>query len=310
MVVKEIPMSRTQIACAVLVPLFWGLQFVVIKVGLTAFPPLFFVGLRFAAVAAILLPFVGRPTRRELGPMIAVSVFFWGLNFGLIFVGLGQGLAGVSAVADQLSTPFTVLIAWPLLGERPSARIIIGVALAFGGVALTAADPSASVKILPTLEVIAAGFALAVGGVLAKRCGPFEPMKLMAWMSVFTVPQVMAASFLIEHGQFASLHIASLTAWLAFGYTVLFGAIAGWGLWFWLISRCSMSRLAPFALLQIVFAIIAGAVFLHEPLTWTLVVGAAMCTVGVATTQIRSVGRHGLPTVPRVSVGPIPRECS
>ena len=82
-------MSPTQIACAMLVPLFWGLQFVVIKVGLTAFPPLFFVGLRFAAVAAILLPFVGRPTRRELGPMIAISVFFGGLNFALFFVGLG-----------------------------------------------------------------------------------------------------------------------------------------------------------------------------------------------------------------------------
>jgi O-acetylserine/cysteine efflux transporter len=309
MVVKEISMSRTQIACAVLVPLFWGLQFVVIKVGLTAFPPLFFVGLRFAAVAAILLPFVGRPTRRELGPMIAISVFFGGLNFGLIFVGLGQGLAGVSAVANQLSTPFTVLLAWPFLGERPSKRVIIGVALAFAGVALTAAEPSASVKILPTLEVIAAGFALAVGSVLAKRYGPFEPMKLMAWMSVFTVPQVMAASFLIEHGQFASLHTASLTAWLAFGYTVLFGAIVGWGLWFWLIARCSMSRLAPFALLQIVFAIIVGAVFLHESLTSTLVAGAAICIIGVATTQIRSVGRHGLPTVPRVSVAPIPREC-
>ena len=50
-VVKEIPMSPIQIACAVLVPLCWGVQFVVIKLGLAAFPPLFFVGLRFAAVA-------------------------------------------------------------------------------------------------------------------------------------------------------------------------------------------------------------------------------------------------------------------
>ena len=40
-VVKEIPMSPTEIACAVLVPLCWGVQFVVIKVGLAAFPPLF-----------------------------------------------------------------------------------------------------------------------------------------------------------------------------------------------------------------------------------------------------------------------------
>lgn len=104
-------MSPAQIACAVLVPLLWGVQFVVIKVGLTAFPPLFFVALRFAAVAAILLPFVGRPARRELGPMIAISVFFGGLNFALFFVWLGQGLASVSAISDRVSMEsFTDLV--------------------------------------------------------------------------------------------------------------------------------------------------------------------------------------------------------
>ncbi|HEV2270842.1 MAG TPA: EamA family transporter [Steroidobacteraceae bacterium] len=309
MVVKEVPLSPVQVACAVLVSLFWGLQFVVIKVGLTTFPPLFFVGLRCAAVAAILLPFVGRPTRRELGPMIAISVFFGGLNFALFFVGLGQGLASVSAVANQLSTPFTVLLAWPFLGERPSTRVIIGVALALGGVALTAAEPSASVKIVPTLLVIAAGFALAVGSVLAKRYGPFEPLKLMAWMSLFTVPQVMVTSLVIEHGQFASLHTASLTAWLAFAYTVVFGAVAGWGMWFWLIARCSVTRVAPFALLQIVFAVVASVVFLHERLTPTLLAGAVICIAGVAITQSRSFARHSLPTALRAPVEPIQGEC-
>ena len=307
-VVMSTPMSPAQIACALLVPLFWGVQFVVIKLGLAAFPPLFFVALRFAAVTAILLPFVGRPTRREVGPIIAISVFFGGLNFALFFVGLGRGLASVSAVANQLSTPLTVLLAWPFLGERPSSRVIIGVALAFGGVALTVAEPSASVKIVPTLLVIAAGFALAVGSVLTKRFGPFEPLKLMAWMSLFTVPQVMAVSLLIEHGQFASLHTAGLTAWLAFAYTVLFGAIAGWGLWFWLIARCSMTRVAPFALLQIVFAVIAGVVFLYEPLTPTLIAGAAICIAGVAITQSRSIDRHG-PALLRAPVAPIQGEC-
>lgn len=291
-------MSPIQIICAVLVPLLWGAQYVVIKVGLTAFPPLFFVGLRFAAIAAILLPFVGRPTRRELGPMIAISVFFGGLNFALFFVGLGQGLASVSAVANQLSIPFAILLAWPFLGERPSARVVIGVAIAFGGVALTVAQPSASVKIVPTLLIIAAGFSWAVGSVLTRRYGPFEPLKLIAWMSLFTTPQIMATSFVIEHGQLESLHTASLTAWLAFTYTVLFGAIAGWGLWFWLIARCSMTRVAPFALLQIVFAIAAGVIFLHEPLPPTLVAGAFICIVGVAISQSRFFGRQSPPTAP------------
>ena len=266
-------------------------------------------GLRFVAVAAILLPFVGRPTRRELGPMIATSVFFGGLNFALFFVGLGHGLASVSAVANQLSTPFTVLLAWPYLGERPSTRVIIGVALAFGGVALTVAEPSASVKIVPILLVIAAGFALAVGSVLTKRYGPFEPLKLMAWMSLFAVPQVIATSLVIEHGQLASLHTASVTAWLAFAYTVLFGAVAGWGLWFWLIARCSMTRVAPFALLQTVFAVVAGVLFLHEPLTPTLVAGTVICIVGVAITQSRSFALHSLPTARRSPGEPIQGEC-
>jgi len=267
------------------------------------------VGLRFVAVAAILLPFVGRPTLRELGPMIAISVFFGGLNFALFFVGLGQGLASVSAVTYQFSTPFTVLLAWPFLGERPSTRVVIGVAVAFGGVALTMAEPGASAKIVPTLTVTAAGFAWAVGSVLTKRYGPFEPLKLMAWMSLFSVPQVMATSLVIEHGQLASLHTAGLTAWLAFAYTVLFGAVAGWGLWFWLIARRSMTRLAPFALLQTVFAVVAGVVFLHEPLTPTLVAGAVICIVGVAITQSRSVALHSLPKAPRAPVGPIQGEC-
>jgi O-acetylserine/cysteine efflux transporter len=156
----------------------------------------------------------------------------------------------VSGVANQLSTPFTLLLAWPLLGERPTARVVVGVAVALGGVVLTVAEPGAAVKIVPTLLVIAAGFAWAVGSVLTKRYGPLEPLKLMAWMSLFTVPQEMVTSLLIEHGQLAALQAASLTAWLAFAYTVLAGAVAGWGLWFWLIARCSMTRLAPFGLLQ------------------------------------------------------------
>lgn len=278
-------MSPLEILCAVLVPLFWGVQFVVIKVGLAAFPPLFFVGLRFAAVAALLLPFVGRPSRRELGPMIAISVFFGGVNFALFFLGLKQGSASLASVASQLSTPFTILLAWPLLGERLSARVIVGVALAFAGVALTVTEPSAAVEIVPILLIIAAGFALAVGSVLTKRYGPFDPLKLMAWMSLFTVPQVMATSLLVERNQIASLFTADLGAWLAFAYTVVFGGVVGWGLWFWLIARCSMTRVAPFALLQIVFAVAAGVVFLDEPLTPTLVAGGITCIVGVAISQ-------------------------
>src|SRR5882757_61678 len=132
-------MSAIQIVCAVAVPLLWGYQFVAIKVGVTEFPPLFFLALRFLAIALLLVPFVKRPTRQQFGPIAAISIFLGGLNFGLFYVGLGLGSGSMSAVAYQLATPFTVLLAWPLLAERPSLTTSAGMVLAFVGVVVLAA---------------------------------------------------------------------------------------------------------------------------------------------------------------------------
>jgi len=296
-VYKGMLMSPLKIACAILVPFLWGLQFVVIKLAVAAFPPLFLLALRFALIAALLLPFAGLPSRAMLWPVMLVSIFMGGLNFSFAFLGLAHGSASVAGVVMQLYTPFAILLAWPLLGERPSMRILIGVAIAFGGVVLTSGGSSASLKWLPTLLITGSAFSLAVGSILVKRHGPFEPMKLLAWMSLFTVPQVLAASAMFEHGQMASLHAAPAIAWLALLYTILLGGILGFGLWFWLIATSSMSKVAPYALLQTVFAVASGVVLLGEPLTARLVVGMLICIAGVVLTQ-RPVARPASPVIP------------
>ncbi len=282
-------MSFIQIVCAVLVPLLWGYQFVVIKVGVVEFPPLFFLGLRFLAIALLLVPLVKRPTRREFGPIAAISVFLGGLNFGLFYVGLGLGSGSMSAVAYQLATPFTILLAWPLLAERPSRMTSSGVLLAFLGVVVLAAGSGLSANALPLLLVVGAAFAFAVANVLTKRHGPFDPLMLTGWSSLFTVPQVILMSLFLEHGQLATLATADERGWLALAYTIFIGGIVGFGLWFWLIARCSVGRVAPFGLLLPVFALISSVLFLGDPVTPTLIVGALLAISGVAITQLRSI---------------------
>lgn len=281
-------MSLIQIVCAVMVPLLWGYQFVVIKVGIVEFPPLFFLGLRFLTMALLLVPFVKKPTRQEFGPVAAISVFLGGLNFGLFYVGLGLGSGSMSAVAYQLATPFTILLAWPLLAERPSPITSSGVLLAFLGVVVLAAGPGLSANALPILLVVGAAFAFAVANVLTKRHGPFDPLMLTGWSSLFTVPQVMLMSLVLERGQLATLVTADDRGWLALAYTVFIGGIVGFGLWFWLIARCTMGRVAPFGLLLPVFALIFSVLFLGDRMTPTLIVGGLLAISGVAITQVRS----------------------
>jgi O-acetylserine/cysteine efflux transporter len=284
-------MSVIQIVCAVAVPLLWGYQFVAIKVGVTEFPPLFFLALRFLAIALLLVPFVKRPTSQQLGPIAAISIFLGGLNFGLFYVGLGLGSGSMSAVAYQLATPFTVMLAWPLLAEKPSVTTSGGVVLAFVGVIVLAAEPGLSANVLPLLLVVGAAFAFAVSNVLTKRYGPFDPLMLMGWSSLFTVPQVILMSLLLEYGQLPSLVAADERGWLALAYTIFIGGIVGFGLWFWLIARCSMGRVAPFGLLLPVFAFISSVLFLGERVTPKLIVGGFLAISGVAVTQLRSNDR-------------------
>jgi O-acetylserine/cysteine efflux transporter len=78
---------------------------------------------------------------------------------------------------------------------------------------------------------------------------------------------------------------------LALAYTIFIGGIAGFGLWFWLIARCSMNRVAPFGLLLPVFALISSVLFLGDRMTPKLIVGGLLAISGVAITQVRPSAR-------------------
>jgi O-acetylserine/cysteine efflux transporter len=300
-------MSVIQMACAVAVPLLWGYQFVPIKVGVSEFPPFFFLALRFLAIALLLIPFVKSPTRRQFGRIAAISVFLGGLNFGLFYVGLGLGSGSMSAVVYQLATPFTVLLAWPLLAERPSLTTSAGVLLAFVGVVVLAAGPGLSANALPLLLVVGAAFAFAMSNVLTKRYGPFDPLMLMGWSSLLAVPQVLLMSLLLEHGQLASFIAADERGWLALAYTIFIGGIVGFGLWFWLIARCSMDRIAPFGLLLPVFAMMSSVLFLGDRMTPKLIVGGLLTISGVFITQVRSSAVSSVRSRPSATTAAAPR---
>lgn len=94
-------MSRKDGVLALLVVVVWGLNFVVIKVGLHNMPPLMLAGLRFMLVAFPAIFFVARPKvplNLLLGYGLTISFaqfafLFCAINFGIL---CWTGFAGVT----------------------------------------------------------------------------------------------------------------------------------------------------------------------------------------------------------------------
>ena len=61
----------------------------------------------------------------------------------------------------------------------------------------------------------------------------------------------------------------------------------GYGAWYWLLKRYAVNQVMPFMLLMPVFGVASGIAFLDEPMTLSLVAGAALTILGIGIIIIR-----------------------
>lgn len=272
---------------ALLVAFFWGAQVTAVKIGGAELPPILMVAMRYAIMALFLLPFLKNVKRQDFVPMITIATITGTLHFGLLYCGIARVDASTSAIIYQLSVPFTLVLAFALLGEVLRVRVLVGILLAFGGVLVLLAKPSESESSIGMLLVALAALAFAIGSVLTKRLGPLNPVALSAWTAVISAPQLLLWSFIQEGEHWAGVYTASAQAWWAVVYTALTGGLLGFGLWFWLLGRNSVQQLSPYLLLVPLFAIFISQIVLAEMADLRLIIGGALTLLGVTLCQLR-----------------------
>ncbi|WP_328894054.1 EamA family transporter [Streptomyces sp. NBC_00236] len=286
-------MRPLHIALAVLVAALWGVNFVVIEVGLDHFPPLLFSALRFLVAALPAVFFVGRPKvawKWIVGVGLALGV----AKFGLLFIGMDRGMgAGLSSLVLQVQAVFTALFAALVLGERPGKVKLSGMAIALSGIGVAAVDEGASGPVLAFVLVIAAAACWGVSNVLTRRAAPPDSLNFMVWVSTVPVLPLLGLSLLFEGWDRDRDALAALD-WSGAGiivYVAWVVTIFGFGAWGFLLSRYQASSVAPFTLLVPVFGISSAALLLGEavsPLRWC---AAALLVGGVALTSLAGVRR-------------------
>ena len=276
-------MQPKHVLWAVLVAALWGINFVVIRLGLDDFPPILLNALRFAVAGGLFAWFVKRPAIPVIN-IIAVGLVLGVAKFTLLFIGMDAGMpAGLSSLVLQSQAFFTVLFAFTFLGERPKRAQLVGMTVAFMGLGVIGLDLGQMGVVSAFAIILAAAGCWGVANILIKRSGAEDMLGLMVWASLAAAPPLLLLSFAFEGPErmAASLGALSVKGVGAVLYLAFAATLVGFGLWGRLLRLYPAGMVAPFSLLVPVFGLSSAALILGETLTPLKVAGAVLVILGL-----------------------------
>ena len=274
-----------------LLVLIWGTTWAAIRVGLEGLPPFTGVAVRFAIAAAVLLavafwrgwPLGSGPATHGLWLVNALLSF--SVSYGVVYWAEQWVPSGLAAVLFSTFPLFVAIMAHFLLpGERLRAASFAGIVLGFVGVLVIFSEDLPSLSGTP-LRLAAVVFLVsplvsALANVIIKRYGAgLHPISLTAVPMAMTAGIMGILAALVERGRGIALDPASTAALL---YLSILGTALTFFLYFWLLDHLPATRLSLITYGVPVVAVTVGSLFLDEPFTGRILVGALLVLTGVA----------------------------
>ena len=277
-------MSPRDLLLALVVIIVWGMNFVVIMIGLDDVPPMLLGALRFLLAAVPAVFFIKRP-QVPLRWMLAYGLTISLGQFAFLFTAMKYGMpAGLASLVLQSQAFFTLCFAAMFLGERIRAANLLGLVIAACGLALIGAQSGLGMTLSGFVLTICAASMWALGNIVTRKVGKVNLVGLVVWGSLVPPLPFLVLSLWLEGPQVIETALRGIgwqtilvLAYLAFGATIL-----GYGLWSRLLSRYPANQVAPFSLLVPVVGLTSASVLLGERLgTWQLG-GALLVMIGLA----------------------------
>jgi probable blue pigment (indigoidine) exporter len=260
-------------------PVAWGSNYYVTRHALPPHHALY--GALLRALPAGLLLLALRPARPR-GAWWWRSAVLGALNvgafFALIYVAAQLLPTNVASMVMATSPIALMLLAWPLLGERPRVLPSAGAALGIAGVLVMLASGTGAVDLVGVLASTAAMAMSSVGYILAKRWGTgVDVVSLTAWQLIAGGLLLAPAAVAVEGAPPA----LDGTAVLGFVYvSVVATALAFWA-WFEGLRRLDAGTVGLVGLLNPVTGVLLGTVVAAESLGARQLLGLALVFGGI-----------------------------
>jgi drug/metabolite transporter (DMT)-like permease len=268
----------------------WGASFLFMRMGAGEFGPVALAFVRVAGAAAFLLPLLA--WRGQLGalrthwkPILLVGITNSAIPFVCFGIAVLAITGGLSAIFNATTPLFGALIAWLWLKDRLSAVRLLGLGIGFAGVLWLAWD-KASIKpgdhgVSSALAIAACLLATLLYGFSANFTKRY--LQGVPSLALATGSQLSATLFLVlpAIGLWPS-RMPGAAAWIAVALLALFCTGVAYVLYFRLIAHIGPSNAIAVTYLVPAFAVLWGAVFLHEAITGAMVIGCAIILLGTS----------------------------
>lgn len=316
------PTSRAAVLAAyAAVYVLWGSTYLAIRIGVETIPPLGLAGVR-NVIAGVAL-YAWSRTRGAPGPTRSQWAAAALLGALLLLVGNGAVTwaeqrvpSGITALLVATEPLWVVLLAWwQPAGTRPTVLTAFGLALGLTGVAILVgpelfrgAATHGSID-LTGAAVILVGAAAWAGGSLWSS-GTRNRARLPASTTLSTGMQMVAGGVMLvlagaltgEVGSLGSAPVSGRSV-AALGYLISFGSLVGFNAYAWLLTVEPPARVATYAFVNPVIAVLLGWGLAGEALSVRVLVAAAAIVGAVVLLTVHSVRATARATAPAGSSG-------
>ena len=223
-----------------LMSLIWSFNWIVMKRALHYIGPLDFSALRTLFGTVLLFTLLwwrgesGAPT--PLHDTILIGLAQTAAFQLLVQMSLVEGGAGKMALLAYTMPFWVIAFAWLLLGDKPTARHWIFLAIAAVGLLLVMEPWRAIGGLRSCVLALAGGACWGLATVLTKRLflrGAVSPLRLTAWQSLYGAIVVVLVALLVPERpiEWSSELIGAVA------YNAVLGSAIAWALWLFVVER-------------------------------------------------------------------------
>ena len=266
----------------------WGLAWPMIKIGLNEIPPWTYRGLMLPLAGLIMFA-----VARTLGERFALPHGQWGALLASAFLNItcwalistlglrlmGSGHASIIAYTMPL---WAVLFSMLLIGERPTARRIIGLALGLCGLGVLLSGEFGALAESPsgTALMLIAAVTWGAGTVLHKRIAwRLSSGMVTAWMILLGGLPIAAVGLILEIDELRPISTAAVWATV---FVLLVSVVFCWFAWFSVVKMVPVI-VSSVAIMGVpVVAVISGSLILAEHLDWHEVSALMLVVAAIA----------------------------